>query len=200
MAHEIELETHEIREKFEQLREEHERDGSASRWIQMVALTTGVMAVLAAVGAQESATLSSEALLLSNRSVLAQAKASDAWNEYQADSVKSKVYDTQTLVAAGNPSQAAAFSGQAQSEAAKQPGLQSEAQNLEAERDRLLTESGQKNAIHETFARSLGALQIGIALAAIGAVTRRRESWYLGCVFGLAGAGLLGWGFAGGTF
>jgi len=200
VAHEIELETNDIREKLDTLREEQEKGTSFGRWIQWVALTTGVMAVLAAVAAQQSASLSSEALLLSNQSVLSQAKASDTWNEYQADGIKRRVFEAQSLIAAADTTKSAELSGEAKREADKQPDLMAEAQKLETERDNLLSDSQGKNAIHETFARSVGALQIGIALSAIAAVTRRREAWYLGSIFGLAGAGLLGWGFAGGSF
>ncbi|HEX6511606.1 MAG TPA: DUF4337 domain-containing protein [Chloroflexota bacterium] len=200
MAHEFELETHELREKFDQLQEEQEREGARNRFVQGIALATGIMAVVAAVAAQQSGTLSSEALLLSNRSVLAQAKASDTWNEYQADSVKSKVFDTSARVITANGAEASSLAADSKREADKQPALMQEAQKLEAERDQLLEESGAKNAIHETFARSVGALQIGIALGAISAITRRRGPFFLGSVFGLVGIGLLGWGFAGGTF
>jgi hypothetical protein len=200
MGHELELETHEMREQLDQLREEQERGERSAGWITQVALAAGMMAVLAAVAAQQSASLSSEALLLSNRSVLAQAKASDTWNEYQADSVKSKVYGTQAIALSGSSQQAQQLNDQAKAEADKQPALMKEAQRLEAERDSLLDESQAKNAVHETFARSVGALQIGIALASISALTRRRAVFWLGSAFGLAGAAFLGWGFAGGAF
>lgn len=199
MAHELELETHEMREQLDTLREEQERSERASGWITQIALAAGVMAVLAAVAAQQASSLSSEALLLSNRSVLSQAKASDTWNEYQADSVKSKVYGTQALALSSNVQQAQQLNDQAKAEADKQPPLMKEAQDLESERDTLLSESQEKNAIHETFARSVGALQIGIALASISALTRRRAVFWLGSAFGLAGAVLLGWGFTGGA-
>jgi threonine aldolase len=196
MATEIELETREIHEKLDELREEHEHGGDFARLIRYVALTVGIMAVLAAVSAQQAATLATDALLRSNQSVLAQAKASDGWNEYQADSIKSHEYETQALVAGANGKQ---YSDLATGEKNKQPPLMEEAQKLESERDALLNESQVKNAVHETFARSVGSMQIGIALASIAALTRRREMWWLGSGFGLIGAGLLGYGFVGGT-
>jgi hypothetical protein len=199
VAHEIELETHELREKFDQLREEHERAGGFSRFIQLIALATGLMAVLAAVGAQQAASLSNEALLISNQSVLAQTKASDTWNEYQADGIKRRVFETQALVMTGNSAESQRLAGEAKREADKQPDLMNEARKLEREREELLNEAHMKNAIHETFARSVGALQIGIALASISALTRRRELFLLGSGFGLIGAGLLGFGFSGGA-
>jgi hypothetical protein len=200
MAHEIELETREISAKIDELREERERSGGlGSGFIQMVALATGLMAVLAAVGAQQAASLSNEALLASNQSILSQTKASDTWNEYQADGIKRRVFETQALVTAGDGQKSQELSGEAKREADKQPGLMKEAQHLETERDALRAESQDKNAIHETFARSVGALQIGIALASISALTRKRELFFLGAGFGLLGAGLLGWGFTGGS-
>ena len=199
MAHEIELETHEIREKFDEMREEAEKAGGFSGFIQMVALATGLMAVLGAVAAQQAASLSNNALLLSNQSILAQANASDIWNEYQADGIKGHEYDTQVLVASADAGKAQQLADQAKAERDKQPPLMKQAQDLETQRDHLRTESEDQSAVHETFARSVGALQIGIALASIAALTRKRGIFFLGSGFGLLGAGLLGWGFAGGT-
>lgn len=199
MANELEIESHEIGEKVNELREEVEHGGSFRNFIQMVALATGLMAVLAAVAAQQGATLSSEALLLSNQSILAQAKASDTWNEYQAEGIKRRVFETQALVTAADASHSQQLAGEAKREADKQPDLMKEAQNLESERDQLRKESEEKNAVHETFSKSVGGLQIGIALASISALTRRRGLFLLGGGFGLLGAALLGWGFAGGA-
>src|SRR5262249_30728169 len=103
------------------------------------------------------------------------------------------------LVMAPSASESQRLSGEATREADKQPTLMAEAQRLEQERDELRHESEGKNAIHETFARSVGALQIGIALASISALTHKRPLFYLGSGFGAIGAGLLGWGFAGGS-
>lgn len=199
MAHEIELDTHEISEKLDGLREEQDRNDAFRSFIQVIALATGLMAVLAAVGAQQGASLSNEALLLSNQSILSQAKASDTWNEYQADGIKRRVFETQALVAASDSTQSQALAAQAKREADKQPELMKEAQKLESERDQQRHESEIKNSIHETFSRSVGALQIAIALASISALTRRRGLFYLGSGFGALGAALLGWGFAGGA-
>lgn len=199
MAHELEIEAHEIGEKINEMREEVEHGGTFRNFIQMVALATGLMAVLAAVAAQQGASLSSEALLLSNQSILAQAKASDTWNEYQAEGIKRRVFETQVLVTAADSSKSADLAGEAQREADKQPDLMKEAQGLESDRDQLRKESEDKNAVHETFSKSVGGLQIGIALASISALTRRRGLFFLGGGFGLLGAVLLGWGFAGGA-
>ncbi len=57
------------------------------------------------VAAQQAASLANEALLLSNRSILAETKASDTWNEYQADGIKRREFETQVLVTAANSSQ-----------------------------------------------------------------------------------------------
>lgn len=200
MAHELEIEAHEIHERIEELREEHEQGGSFRGFIQMVALATGLMAVLAAVAAQQASSLSNEALLLSNQSILSQAKASDTWNEYQAEGIKRRVFETQALVTSGNSNQSQDLAGEAKREADKQPDLMKEAQALESERDRQRQESEDKNAVHETFARAVGGLQIGIALASISALTRRRALFFLGSGFGVLGVVLLSWGFAGGSF
>ncbi len=121
MAQEVALEAHEIHEKLNELREEQEKSGSFGKFIQLIALATGLMAVCAAVAAQQAASLANEALLLSNRSILAETKASDTWNEYQADGIKRREFETQALVTAASASQSQAFAAEAKREADKQP-------------------------------------------------------------------------------
>ena len=87
----VEIETKELQETIEELQEERkEREESERRtaWTRYIALTTAILAVFAAVAALRAGTLVNEA-------VLKQLKASDTWNEYQADRTKDHLYSIQ---------------------------------------------------------------------------------------------------------
>ncbi len=99
MPEEQEIETKELQETIEEMREERKEREEQERktlWTRWIALTTACLAVFAAVGALQSGSLVNEAMI-------AQLKASDTWNEYQADKQKEHLYSVQayTLLDAG---------------------------------------------------------------------------------------------------
>jgi len=57
-------------------------------WLQWLALSTALFAVLAAIASLKSGQLANESLLRMNEATLKQAKASDAWSYYQAKGIK----------------------------------------------------------------------------------------------------------------
>jgi len=91
MPEEIDVDTKDLQETIEELHEERkEREETERRtaWTRYIALTTALLAVFAAVSALRAGTLVNEA-------VLRQLKASDTWNEYQADRMKDHLYSIQ---------------------------------------------------------------------------------------------------------
>src|SRR5437588_12288921 len=91
MPEEIEVETKDLQETIEELQEERKERVETERraaWTRYIALTTAILAVFAAVAALRAGTLVNEA-------VLRQLKASDTWNEYQADRTKDHLYSIQ---------------------------------------------------------------------------------------------------------
>src|SRR5476649_1738531 len=87
MTHDPALEAHEHAEHAEHAA--HERDPFISR----VSLTVAVLAVLAAAAGSLETVEGGRAITFSSEAVLAQEKATDAWNEYQADSLKRHMYE-----------------------------------------------------------------------------------------------------------
>jgi uncharacterized protein DUF4337 len=129
----------------------------------------------------------------STEAILAQAKATDTYNEYQANSLKRHInLDDATqlrITTAGTPVEDAANQQAAALEKAvadkyqpAQDELLPVAQDLEHERD--LAESR-----HRGFQSAEAALQIGIVLSSISIVARAR--WLLVIGAGLGVAGLL---------
>ena len=93
MPEDVEIEAHELNEKLHEIHEAHheahkEGDHQEAAWLRWVSLTTGLLAVLAAIAALLSGSLVNEALDEKNSAVLKQAQASDQWAYYQAKGIK----------------------------------------------------------------------------------------------------------------
>src|ERR1700744_5753184 len=67
----------------------HERDPFITR----VSLTVAVLAVLAAAAGSLETVEGGRDITLSSEAVLSQDQSTDAWNEYQADSLKRHMYE-----------------------------------------------------------------------------------------------------------
>jgi hypothetical protein len=175
------VETREVLEHAEEAEEAAERREAFGR---RAAVVVSIMAALLAIASLAGSRASTEA-------ILSQAKASDTYNEYQANSLKRHVNldDAAQLriLASGLPSEAAAEK-QAQSlEQAvnekyqpQQDALLPVAQDLERERD--LAEGR-----HRGFQTAEAAFQLGIVLSSISIVARARWLLYGGAALGVAG-------------
>jgi hypothetical protein len=121
-----ELEAHEHVEHAEHAA--HEDDPLISQ----VTLTIAVLAVLAAVAASLETTEGDKAIVGKNEAVLEQNRATDAWNLYEAKSLKKNLYE----IAADTPGpKAAAYAKTASKNNADQAGVQAQAKSFEAARD-----------------------------------------------------------------
>jgi len=175
------LETRETLEDLEQAEVAAERQENAGR---NAAVVVSVMAAFLAIASLAGSRSSTEA-------ILAQAKASDTWNEFQANSLKRHVNldDAAQLriLASGGPAAAAADQQAASLEQAvtdkyqpAQDDLMPRALELEHERD--LAE-----ARHRGFQTSEAAFQLGIVLSSISIVARAKALLLAGGGLGLLG-------------
>jgi hypothetical protein len=152
----------------EHVKETAEHSGAA--WISWVALSTALLAVLAAIAGLLSGRHVNEAMMN-------QIEASDQWSFYQAKSIKASVLDAKmSLAGAPNKSD------------------QSTRDRYEKEQEEIKTEAEHKEAAakknfhkHEVFAGGVTMFQIAIATAAISALTKRRRFWIVSLLFGAAG-------------
>ena len=147
---------------------------SGERWLSGVALSTAILAVLAAI----ASLLSGEH---ANEPMLSQIEASSQWNYYQAKSIKTAVLDAKI-----------AFTG------ASDESDQLKRARYEKEQEEIRSEAKRKQAMaksyfhkHEVFARGVTMFQIAIAIGAISALTRKRSFWIVGLLFGVAGCAFL---------
>jgi hypothetical protein len=170
MPEEIEVPTEHLHETIHEKAEE-----SGSRWIQAVALSAAILAVLAAIAALLAGHHANEAML-------EQMHANDLWAFYQAKSIKSSVLETrlQLLAALGKEVRA--------DDQEKLAKYEHDSKEIEDHGKEFEQSSRAHMARHNVLARAVTVLQIAIALAAVAVLTRRRLVWYLSLLLGLAGA------------
>ena len=106
---------------------------SQPSWLPRVAVLTGVLAALAGFLTVRSTNLSNEAIYHSNQGVLHQAKASDLWAEYQANSVKAHVLTSLVESQAAKPETVPALTSRAKAYLDRKPELMKQAHDEEAQ-------------------------------------------------------------------
>lgn len=187
MSHDPALEAHESREHAEHAA--HEADPFVSR----VSITVALLAVLAAIVTSLETVESGRAITTSSESVLAQDKATDAWNEYQADSLKRHML---AIAADQGGASAARYDKETADQATRQKAVRQQALRDEAERDRLVGESADHEQRHHWLTASATLLEIGIAMSTITIITKLRPLWLAAIGFGAVGLALLAIAYA----
>jgi len=182
-----EVDTDKLREQID---EEIEREGG--KLVRIIALSTALMAALAAIASLRAGATVNEALVLKTEATQLQARASDQWAYYQAKGIKGAVAaaTVSTWKAAGKTPPAAVDSAVAKY-AADQRAIADSARDMEKERDRLSAEADELLHRHHGFAYAVAFLQIAIALGAVAALTRLRPVLYLSMASGLVGVGFM---------
>jgi hypothetical protein len=152
----------------------HKAEHSGETWISWVALSTAILAVLAAIAGLLSGQHANEAMMN-------QIEASDQWNYYQAKSIKASVLDAKMSLA-GAPNE---------SDQSKRDRYEKEQEQIKSEAERKEAAAKSNFHKHEVFARGVTMFQIAIAIAAISALTRKRRFWIVSLLFGAAGCAFL---------
>ncbi len=194
MPEEIEIETKDLQETIDELREEREeraKEAKDTAWIRYISLTTAFLAVIAAVSALQAGKLANESLISKNESILAQAKASDQWNYYQSAGIKSNSAKHTVAILMALPGHAPNAGAVWEKEAAhyddrKQKAMD-DAKEFEKKRDEQAGEAEVLLKHHEIFALCVTCTQVAIALSAIAALTKRRAVWYVSMLAGVVG-------------
>lgn len=186
-----EVDTDKLRETID---EEIEREGGSL--LRTIALSTAILAALAAVASLEAGGTVNEALALKTEATRLQAEASDQWAYYQAKGLKSTVTEVSrnTWVALDKtPPEELARSQERYAE--DQRKSSDKAKELEHERDEKSSEADHLMHRHHRFAQAVALLQVSIALGAVAALTRKRLVWSGSMLLGLLGAGVFAYGF-----
>ena len=143
---------------------------SSETWISWVALSTAILAVLAAI----AGLLSGQRV---NEAMMNQIEASDQWNYYQAKSIKASVLDAKMSLT-GTPNE---------SDQSKRDRYEKEQEQIKSEAEHKEAAAKSNFHKHEVFARGVTMFQIAIAIAALSALTRRRKFWIVSLLFGIVG-------------
>jgi hypothetical protein len=166
----------------------HEQDPLISQ----VTMTIAVMAVIAAIGASLETTEGDKTIVAKNEAVLLQNQATDAWNEYEAKSLKKNLY----AIAADQPGpKAAGYASESAKNAKDQKTVQNLAKGFEAARDR----KGEEAEVHErrhgrlTLASTL--LHMAIAIATLAIILRQRWPWHAALALTAGGLALGAWAY-----
>jgi hypothetical protein len=179
MPDEIEVPTEQLQEQIDDKAEEAKEraeERAVSRWIPGVALSSAIMAVLAAI----SALLAGHH---ANEGVLEQIQAGDRWSYYQAKGIKGNVLETKVdiLRELGKPTNA--------EDSKKLEEYKNEQKEIEKEAHESEHSSDQHMSRHNVFARTVTMFQIAIAMAAISVLSKRKWLWYVSLL--LSGGGMV---------
>jgi hypothetical protein len=180
MSHDPALEAHEHAEHAEHAAHEHDP------FVSLVSITVAALAVMAATAGSLETVEAGKAIALSSEAVLSQEKATDAWNEYQADSLKRHLYE---IAADSGGRKAAEWQGEIPRQRADQDKARGHAEEAEHERDADMKASAGHEERHHWLTGSATLIEIGIALSTVAIITKRRTFW-LGAI-GLGAVGAL---------
>jgi hypothetical protein len=188
MSHDPALEAHEHAEHAQHAAHE------GNPFIAKVSITVAVLAVMAAAAGSLETVEGGRAITASSAAVLAQDQATDAWNEYQADSLKRHMYD----IAADT---GGAHAGEYKSDSSAQRGEQDKARksaaDFEKTRDADLQGSARHEERHHWLTGAATLIEIGIALSTVAIITRRATFWFSAMGLGAVGAALFVFAYLG---
>jgi hypothetical protein len=167
MPEEIEVPTEHLHESME----EKAREGGFNL---QVALSSALIAVLAAVCALFAGSFANEAML-------SQLKASDQWSFYQAKSIKSSVLGSKIdlLKSLKKPV--------AKEDLDKAAQYRKDMDDKKTQAEALAKDSEDLMVRHELLAKGVTLFQVAIALSAIAALTRRKFLWVTGLALSCGG-------------
>lgn len=172
------LSAHEHREHAEHAAHEHDP------FISQVSITIAILAVLAATAGSLETIEAGGAIIAANHAVLEQNKASDAWSEYQADSLKKHLYG---IAADSGGANAARYRQIADEQKTTQLTIKAHAAESQRARDALLAEEREHEHRHHWLTLSATLLEVGIAVCTVAIITRRRAFWAGSMILGAGG-------------
>jgi hypothetical protein len=166
------------------------------RWTQLVALTTTILAVCAAISSLKGGGYSTKVQLATTRE-------NDKWAQYQSKSIKQNLFAVEQSLLQVQALEAKAPEARA-AISARLAKLQAEIDRYDKEKGQLKTEAEAIQHDEVSFQRIGGSfglavmlLQIAIMLSSVGALMKRPAMWVVGLVFGAVGLTYMGNGFFG---
>ena len=168
--------------------EQHERAEHAHHandpHITRVSITIALLAVSAAIVGSLETVQSGRAITATSRAVLFQDQATDAWNEYQADSLKKHLYG----LAADRPGpDTARYRKTAADQVAAQKTARARAEGAERQREEMVHTAEASETRHHWLTAAAALLEIAIGISSVSIITRIKAFWYGAMALGAAG-------------
>lgn len=171
---------------------EHRAHGGESM-SQRIAIMTALLSTLGAVFSYQGAATQNDAMLLKNEALLKKTEAADLWAQYQSKSQKQALAELGALVAP--PAAMQGYKDKAVRYGTEKVEISKQARALDDQAEQFSEKSAHVMHPHHYLSQAMTLLQIGIALASIAALTRRR--WLVLCAGVAAAAGIslgvVGW-------
>jgi hypothetical protein len=159
---------------------------SGSDKLRYVPVVAAILAVCAGLAGILAGRFGAQVLGLRNEALMHEVTASDAWNEYQAESLKAHLYE---ISAQSAPAAAvASLKTQARKYRSEQAPLMTQARQEETARDAALAASTVMESRKSNLEISLGFFEVAIVLTSIAAMIRRPGLFWLSGIVGLVGA------------
>ncbi len=155
----------------------------SEKWMKGVAVTTTVLAVIAAIASSRSAYFTAKAQLLT-------AMEGSQWSYYQAKSIKQNLYETQEklyevqMLGSTTPEQRDLLTkdiAKFQQDIAR---YDSEKADIKKQAEGTSTDNGLVVRRGAQFSLAVVFSQIGIMLSSVSALLKRKEMWIVGLVIG----------------
>lgn len=178
-----EIETEKLHEA---IHEELEHEGGS--FLKQIAMSTTVLAAVAAIAALQAGATVNEALALKTDATRLQALASDQWAYYQAKGIKAAVAEaSETSWTATGAVPPKTYADKKKRYEDEQKEITEKAKKLEEERDEKVKEAEVLLHQHHGFAYAVTLFQVAIALGALAALTRVKLVWFGSMALGAAG-------------
>ena len=163
----------------EHIHEHAEGATGKNRWSLYLAVSTALMAVLAAISSLEAGHHSNEAMI-------AQINSTDKWAYYEAKGIKSEITENMMQNSKGDDSAKLAE---------KIVKYKKEQEEISKSAKEFEEESSKNLSVYKTFAMAVTFFQVAIAISAVSILTRKRFLWYFSLLLSLAGMWQLVMGF-----
>jgi len=152
----------------------HILEEGKEKWVLFVALSTALIAVLAAITGLLAGEHADEAML-------SQLRASDQWAYYQAKGIKSETLnETSKIMLALGKAPIAGDQDKIKENKKEQAEIKEKATEAQ-------NESNMHVGKHSIFARGVTLFQISIAIGAISIIVKRRSLWFVSMGFACIG-------------
>jgi hypothetical protein len=178
----------------EEMVNEMAEHGGGEGLAQRVAIVTALLATIGALFGYEAGQVSTEAMLLKNDSISAQAKASDLWAEYQAKSTREFLSKNLALIA-NDDAQKTKLSSEGDRYAKEKGDISVKAKQFEDSAKEADEKAEARIVPHERMALGVTLMQVAVALASITVLTRKNWLFYGALAFAAVGIGVSSWGY-----